>query len=92
MYLHYFFMSVFAICSLTYQNGLYDLAWSEFDDQIIVTVSNDGHVQIWNISLQQMVCHFYLLQHDILNRRKILNIICIISIKSHDTNVFVELS
>ena len=39
-----------------YPSGLYDLTWSENNDQMLVTASNDGSLQLWNIDSEQVIC------------------------------------
>ncbi|RWS26752.1 peroxisomal targeting signal 2 receptor-like protein [Leptotrombidium deliense] len=32
------------------QDGVFDVCWSEINDQILWSVSGDGHIQIWNVA------------------------------------------
>eukprot|EP00112_Aurelia_sp_Birch-Aquarium-sp1_P012220 Seg2569.3 transcript_id=Seg2569.3/GoldUCD/mRNA.D3Y31 product="Peroxisomal targeting signal 2 receptor" protein_id=Seg2569.3/GoldUCD/D3Y31 len=36
-----------------YSTGLYDFAWSENDENVIITVANNGFIQLWNVALEQ---------------------------------------
>jgi len=42
-----------------YENGIYNLGWSEFDPHIIATVSSNGYIQIWNCTAQQALVTFF---------------------------------
>lgn len=37
-----------------WSDGLFDLAWSETDANIIVSASGDGGLQLWNMSCPQV--------------------------------------
>lgn len=38
-----------------WSDGLFDVAWSETDANIIVSASGDGGLQLWNMSCPQVV-------------------------------------
>jgi peroxin-7 len=38
-----------------WSDGLFDVAWSETDPNIVVSASGDGGLQLWNISCPQVV-------------------------------------
>ena len=38
-----------------WSDGLFDVAWSETDPNIIVSASGDGGLQLWNMSCPQVV-------------------------------------
>ena len=40
-----------------WSDGLFDVAWSETDPNIVVSASGDGGLQLWNVSCPQVgVC------------------------------------
>jgi len=38
-----------------WSDGLFDVAWSETDPNIVVSASGDGGLQLWNMSCPQVV-------------------------------------
>jgi peroxin-7 len=44
-----------------WSDGLFDVAWSETDPNIVVSASGDGGLQLWNTSCPQVVvCWIFL--------------------------------
>jgi len=38
-----------------WSDGLFDVAWSETDPNIVVSASGDGGLQLWNVSCPQVI-------------------------------------
>jgi WD40 repeat protein len=38
-----------------WSDGLFDVAWSETDANIVVSASGDGGLQLWNMSCPQVI-------------------------------------
>lgn len=46
MYLDFLFH--FSCCSFDWNDGLFDVTWSENNEHILVTCSGDGSLQLWD--------------------------------------------
>lgn len=44
------------VACMQWSDGLFDVAWSETDANIIVSASGDGGLQLWNMSCPQVSC------------------------------------
>jgi WD40 repeat protein len=42
------------VACMQWSDGLFDVAWSETDANIIVSASGDGGLQLWNMSCPQV--------------------------------------
>lgn len=43
-----FFLFYFSWCSFDWNDGLFDVTWSENNEHILVTCSGDGSLQLWD--------------------------------------------
>lgn len=43
------------IACMQWSDGLFDVAWSETDANIVVSASGDGGLQLWNMSCPQVI-------------------------------------
>lgn len=48
--------TVSEVCTYEWQDGLFDVVWSETDPNLLVAASGDGIIHIWDISAPQ-VCN-----------------------------------
>jgi WD40 repeat protein len=48
------------ISTSQWSDGLFDVAWSECDANIVATASGDGTLQLWNLSNPQVSCRRHL--------------------------------
>lgn len=44
------------IQSFEYNNGLFDVAWAEDNENILLTAGGDGSIQIWDVAQPQVCC------------------------------------
>jgi peroxin-7 len=43
------------VACMQWSDGLFDVAWSETDANIVVSASGDGGLQLWNMSCPQVI-------------------------------------
>lgn len=50
--------SLAEVSRFQWQDGLFDVVWSESEPDVVVTASGDGILQIWNIARPQVYIIF----------------------------------
>ena len=59
------------IRTFNWTNGLFDVTWSENNEEIAICGSGDGTVQLWNINHPTVSFHWFLVVYGVIKTFKI---------------------